>query len=99
MHLPDFIDQLPLHHFIAKYDKMRQNTTKYDSYFITKCDKSLILQNTSDLLIQNATVLQQTATVKTKCDDFVTKCDRQLLQNAMILFQNEIVIARCHVYY
>ena len=32
--------------------------------FITKCDRSL-LQNTSDFLLQNATVLLQNATVIT----------------------------------
>ena len=56
---------------------------KMRSYFITKCDRSL-LQNASSFLLQNATVLLQNATVITKCDDFITKV-RQLLQNATFI--------------
>ena len=48
--------------------------TKRDSYFITKCDKS-ILQDASGFLLQNATVLLQNATVITKLVDFITKYD------------------------
>ena len=64
---------------------MRQKfITNYGSYFITKCDKSL-LQNASGSLLENATVLLQNVTVITNCDNFITKCDsyykmRRLLQ-------------------
>ena len=62
--------------------------TKYDSYFITKCDKSL-LQNASGFLLQNTTVLLQNATVIKNCDNFITKYDsyykmRRLLQIAAV---------------
>ena len=50
-------------------DSLLQNATntitKCGSYFITKCDKSLL---------QDATVLLQNMTVITNCDDFITKC-------------------------
>ena len=64
-------------------------------YFITKCDRSL-LQNTSDFLLQNATVLLQNATVITNWDDFITKCDsyyklRRLLQIATVQTLIEII--------
>ena len=54
---------------------------KWDSYFITKCDRSL-LQDVSGFSLQNATVI-------TNCDSFITKCDsyyklRRLLQIATI---------------
>ena len=74
------------------YETLLQNATdiitKCYSYFITKCDISL-LQNASGFLLQNATVLLQNATVITKCDDFITKCDsyykmRRLLQIATV---------------
>ena len=59
------------------YDSLLQNAkdviTKYDSYFITKRDRSL-LQNDAGFLLQNATVLLQNAAVITKCDDFIRKC-------------------------
>ena len=52
--------------YFVHYDTFLQNATdivtKYVSYFITKCDKSL-LQNVSSFLLQNAT------------DSFITKCD------------------------
>ena len=48
--------------------------TKCHSYFITKCDKSL-LQNAPGFLLQKATVLLKNAIVITNCDDFITKCD------------------------
>ena len=57
--------------YLIHYHSLLQNATdiitKYDSYFITKCDRSL-LQNASGLLLQNATVI-------TNCDDFITKCN------------------------
>ena len=50
--------------YFTRYDSLLQNAadvvTKFDSYFITKCYRSL-LQNASGFLLQNAT--------------FVTKCD------------------------
>ena len=62
--------------YLICYDSLLQNTTdvitKCDSYFSTKCDRSL-LQNASVFLLQNATVLLQNATVIT--DNFITKCD------------------------
>ena len=78
--------------YLSRYDSLLQNMTavitKYNSYFITKCDRSL-LQNASGFLLQNATVLLQNATVITKCDDFIIKCDtyykmRRLLQIATV---------------
>ena len=52
-------------------DTLLQNATdiitKCDSYFITKCDRSL-LQNTSGFLLQNDIILLQNGTVITKCD-------------------------------
>ena len=74
------------------YDILLQNATdiitKCDSYFIIKCDKSL-LQNASSFSLQNVTVLSQNATVITNCDDFITRCDsyykmRRLLHEAGI---------------
>ena len=65
-------------------DSLLQNATniitKCGSYFITKCDKSLL---------QDATVLLQITTVITNCDDFITKCHsyykmRHLLQIATV---------------
>ena len=55
--------------YLVHYDTSLQNTTdiitKSDSYFIIKCDKSL-LQNALDFLLENATFLLQNATVITK---------------------------------
>ena len=77
---------------LIRYHKLLQNVkdviTKYDNYFITKRDRSL-LQNVSGFLLQNVTVLLQSATVITKYDDFITKCDcyykmRRLLQIATV---------------
>ena len=62
--------------YLICYDGLLQNTTgvitKCDSYFSTKCDRSL-LQNAPVFLLQNATVLLQNGTVIT--DNFITKCD------------------------
>ena len=78
--------------YLIYYDSLSQNATdtiiKSDSYFITKCDRSL-LQNESGFLLPNATVLSQNATVITNCDGFVTRCDsyykmRRLLQTAAV---------------
>ena len=74
-------------HNLVHYDTLLQNVTyiitKYDSYFIVKCDKSL-LQNAPGFLLQNATVLLE---------------KKQLLQNALILLQNTTVITKSDVYY
>ena len=56
--------------FFTRFDILFQNAID----FITKCDRSL-LQNDSGFLLQNATILLQNATVITYCDDFVTKCN------------------------
>ena len=63
--------------YLIHYHSLLQNATdiitKYDSYFITKCDRSL-LQNASGFLLQIRQLLQiatislQNATVITKCD-------------------------------
>ena len=67
--------------YLIHYDSLLQNATdfitKWDSYFITKCDRNL-LQNASGFLLQNATFLLENATVTTvitTCDNFITKCD------------------------
>ena len=70
------------------YDNVLQNATdvitKYNSYFITKCGRSL-LQNVSGFLLKNATVLLQNATVIRKCDDFITKCDSYYKMRRLLL--------------
>ena len=66
---------------VTVYYKMRQILlqnatdiiTKWDSYFIAKCDRSL-LQNTSGFLLQNETILLQNATVITKWDVYYKLC-------------------------
>ena len=74
--------------YLNRHDNLLQNAidiiTKCKSYFITKCDKSL-LQNASGCLLQSAIVLLQIAAVVTNCNNFITKCDsyfkmRRLLQ-------------------
>ena len=58
--------------YFVHYNTLLQNVTGIiticDSYFIKKCDKSL-LQNGSAFLVQNATVLLQNVTVYAKCSD------------------------------
>ena len=103
--------------YFIYYDSLLQNTTdlitKCDSYFITKCARSL-LENAT-VLLQNATEvhykmrrfyykMSQKFITKcdsfiTKCDDFITKCVRGLLQNATILLQNATGITKCDSYY
>ena len=60
--------------YLIRYDSLLQNATdiiaKCDSYFITKCGRSL-LQDASSFLLQNATVLLQNETVIINCDDFI----------------------------
>ena len=78
--------------YLVLYDTLLQCTTdiiaKSDSFFITKCDKSLS-QNTSAFLFQFVTVLSQNGTVIGKCDNVITKYDicskiRRLLQNLAV---------------
>ena len=78
--------------YVIHYDGLLQNATdiitKCDSYFIGKCDRSL-LQKASSYLLQNTTVLLQNVTVATNCDNFITKCDscykmQRLLQIATV---------------
>ena len=63
--------------FIFHFDTLLKNATDIitmsGSYFITKCDKSL-LQNASTFLLQNPTALLQNATGIKNCDDSITKC-------------------------
>ena len=58
--------------YLIHYDSLLQNATdiitKCDSYFVTKCDRSL-LQNASYFLLKDATILLQNATVITNCDN------------------------------
>ena len=66
--------------YLIRYDTLLQNATdiitKCDSYFNTKCDRSL-LQNTSGFLLQNATVLLQNAMFITNCDSKTCLCHQQ----------------------
>ena len=59
--------------YLVCYDTLLQNATdiitKCDSYFITKCGKSLLL-HVSELFLRNMTVLLQNVTVITKCDAY-----------------------------
>ena len=63
---------------LSCFDSLLQNATdvitKWDTYFVTKCDRSL-LQNAPGFLLQNMKVLLQNATVITICDNFITKCN------------------------
>ena len=63
--------------YLVHYETLLQsetdNITKWDGYVITKYDKSS-LQNVSDLLFQDATVLLQIVTVTRKCINFIAKC-------------------------
>ena len=56
--------------YLVHYDTLLQNETdiitKYDNYFLTKSDKSL-LWNASGGLLENAAVLLQNAFIITKC--------------------------------
>ena len=71
-----------LGHVITKLDRFYY---KMDSFFITKCDKSL-LQNASDFLLQNATKVYY------KMHQIFYCKMRQLLQNAT-------VVTKYNVYY
>ena len=79
---------LHLIHYKTLLENATDILTKCDSYFITKCGKSLS-QNASGFLLQNATVLLQNAIAITNCDDFTTICDsyykmRHLIQIATV---------------
>ena len=64
--------------YLIRYDSLLQNAadviTKCDSYFIPKCDRSL-LQNASGFLLQKATVLLQNAAILLQNATVITKCD------------------------
>ena len=66
-----------------------------DSYFITKCDRTL-LQNAAGFLLQNATVI-------TKCDDFITQCGscykiRRFLQIVTVQLLYSLIRVAVYVY-
>ena len=60
---------------MTHYDSLLQNATdmitKWDSFFITKCNRSL-LQNAPGFVLQNATVLLQIETVQFSIASLVT---------------------------
>ena len=62
--------------YLVHYDTLLQNSidiiAKCDSYFITKCDKSL-LQNELCFLLQNVTVLLKSRQLLRNAS-FITKC-------------------------
>ena len=58
---------------MKRYYRVKHVITKWNGYVIIKYDKSS-LQNVSDSLSQNATVLLQIVTVTRKCINFITKC-------------------------
>ena len=64
--------------YLVYYNTLLQNAadiiTKSDSYFITKCDKSL-LRNTSCPLLQNMMVLLQNATILLQNETVIAKSD------------------------
>ena len=64
--------------YLIRYNSLLQNAidvvTKWDGYFITKCDRSL-LQNASGFSLQNATVLLQNKTILLQNVTVITKCD------------------------
>ena len=59
-------------------------------YSITKCDRSL-LQNESGFLLQNATVLLQNAIVITKYDVYYKLRQYILIKTGILLSQIEII--------
>ena len=71
--------------YLVYSDSLLQNAkdivTKCDSYFIRKCDKSL-LENASGFSLENAIVLLQFASVITKCDSYYKL--RHLSQNLSV---------------
>ena len=64
--------------YLVHYGTLLQNAidtiTKCNSYFIMKCDKSL-LQNALGVLSPSVIVLLQNTTVITICFDFITNWD------------------------
>ena len=71
--------------YLVHYKTVLHNATdiitKCDSYFITKCGKTLS-QNASGFSLQNATVLLQNAAVITNVSILLQV--RQVLQNALV---------------
>ena len=78
--------------YLIHYDSLLQNATdiitKCDSYFITKCDRSLS-QNASGFLLQNVTVLFQNETVITNCNDVITKCNSYYKMRCLLQITRE----------
>ena len=81
--------------YLIQYDSLLQNSTdivtKCNSYFITKCYRSL-LENESGFLLQNATII-------INCDNFITKCDssykmRRLLQISTVQLLIELKLLK-----
>ena len=79
-----------IHSYLTHYDILLQNAKdiikKCDSYFITRCGRSL-LQNAAAIALQNVTEVyyKMRRFFISKCDSFITKCDsyykmRRLLQ-------------------
>ena len=79
--------------YLIHYDTLLQYEkdiiTECDSYFIAKCNRSL-LQNASGFLLQNATVLLQNATVITKCDSYYKMW--RLLQIAILHRSKQLLL-------
>ena len=77
---------------LVHHDTLLQNAAdniKCDSYFITRCDKILLQNESGFLLLPKATVLLENTTVITKYVDIIIKCDNyyrmlRLLQNALV---------------
>ena len=67
--------------------------TKCDSYFITKCDRSLS-QNVSGFLLQIATVLLQNATNITNCDVCYKLWQCNKLYNTFLISSSVFMINR-----
>ena len=75
--------------FLVHHDTFLKNETDV----ITKYEK-VLLQNGSDFLFQNATVLIQNATVIKKYVGFIRKCDRSYKMRRLL--QNMSVRGRLH---
>ena len=72
--LAKYISFLYLIHDASLLQNATDIITKCDSYFFTKCVRSLS-QNVQVFLLQNPTILLESATVIINWDDFITKCD------------------------
>ena len=81
------------------YDSLLQNETdvitKYDSYFVSKCDKAL-LQIASRFLLQNATVLLQNARILLQNATVITECDvyHKLQQYTVLSTEGKIPVIK-----